>query len=127
MSTTTRTLTPASRERLGLAATATSVISAFVASACCVGPLVFALLGIGGAGFLVKLEPYRPYFVGVTALLLGSGFWLSYRKPAVSSGADCEVCEVPRLQKTGRVMLWIATVLVAAFLAFPYLAPLIFG
>ena len=110
--------------RLSIAAAATSVLSAFVASACCVGPLVFALLGIGGAGFLVKLEPYRPYFTGATVLLLGTGFWLSYRKPKPT--ADCEVCEVPRVQKAGRAMLWIATVLVSGFLAFPYLAPLIF-
>lgn len=110
--------------RLGIAAAATSVISAFIASACCVGPLVFALLGIGGAGFLVKLEPYRPYFTGATVLLLGTGFLLSYRQP--KPAADCEVCEVPRVQKAGRAMLWIATVLVAGFLAFPYLAPVIF-
>ncbi len=42
-----------------------AVLSAFLASACCVGPLVFALLGLGGAGFLVKFEPYRPYFAVV--------------------------------------------------------------
>jgi len=46
--------------RWSLAASVSSIISAFVASICCVGPLVFALLGIGGAGLFVKFEPYRP-------------------------------------------------------------------
>ena len=124
MSTTPRKNISASSGRLGSAAAATSVLSAFIASACCVGPLLLAFLGLGGAGFLVKFEPYRPYFLGATAVFLGAGFWLSYRKPKPS--AECEVCEVPRVQKAGRAMLWIAAVLTVAFAAFPYLVPLLF-
>ena len=71
-------LAPADRSRKwSLAASASSIVSAFIASICCVGPLVFALLGLGGAGLLVKFEPYRPYFVAVTVALLGTGFYLT--------------------------------------------------
>lgn len=41
-------------------ASAGSILSAFFASACCVGPLILAVLGLVGAELLVKLEPYRP-------------------------------------------------------------------
>jgi mercuric ion transport protein len=124
---------PDRSRRWTLTASISSIISAFIASACCVGPLVFALLGIGGAGLLVKFEPYRPYFIVVTFALLGTGFYLTYRKPkaaasttAVEGGPECE-CPAPRANRAGKIMLWVATVLVIAFLSFPYLAPYIFS
>lgn len=110
------------------AASVSSILSAFIASICCVGPLVFALLGIGGAGLLVKFEPYRPLFIAATFALLGTGFYLTYRKPkaaATDGGPDC-ACPKPRANQAGKIMLWIATVLVVAFLSFPYLAPYLF-
>lgn len=116
-------------QRWSLAANTGAIVSAFVASACCVGPLVFALLGLGGAGLLVKFEPYRPYFMALTFALLGTGFYFTYRKPkahAVAEGDACG-CPAPRTNRAGRIMLWVATVLVVAFLAFPYIAPLIWG
>lgn len=111
-------------ERLGLVAAGSSVVAAFLASLCCVGPLVFALLGIGGAGVLVKFEPYRPVFAVLTLGLLGGGFYFSYRKPVPTD--DCEICEIPRTQKLGRFLLWVATLMVAGFLSFPSLAPYLF-
>jgi mercuric ion transport protein len=94
-------------------------------------PLVFALLGLGGAGLLVKFEPYRPYFVAVTVALLGTGFYFTYRKPkavaaTTEGGPEC-ACPAPRANRAGKIMLWVATVLVVGFLSFPYLAPYLFG
>lgn len=111
-----------------LAASAGSIVSAFVASLCCIGPLVFALLGIGGAGLLVKFEPYRPLFMGVTLALLGTGFYVTYRKPkyAVSSGPNCD-CPAPKTNLAGRLMLWVATVLAVGILSFPYFAGWVWG
>ena len=115
------------KARLPLLASGGAILSAFLASACCIGPLVFALLGLGGAGLLLKFEPYRPYFIAVTVLLLGAGFYVTYRRPkAAAAGATCD-CPAPRTHRAGRIMLWVSTVLVAGFLIFPYLAPLLFG
>ncbi len=123
-------------QRWSIAANAGAITSAFVASACCVGPLVFALLGLGGAGLLVKFEPYRPYFMTLTFALLGTGFYFTYRKPkaavaaaGTSAGVDGDACgcPAPRTNRAGRVMLWVATALVVGFLAFPYIAPLLLG
>lgn len=117
--------------RWSFAANGGALVAAFLASACCVGPLVLALLGLGGGALLVKFEPYRPYLMAVTFVLLGLGFWLQYRKPkpvananANANGVTCD-CPTPRANKAGRVMLWVSTVLVVAFLVFPYIAPLI--
>jgi mercuric ion transport protein len=122
--------TTRNNSRWSVAASISSIFSAFVASICCVGPLIFALLGLGGAGLLVRFEPYRPYFIALTLALLGTGFHLTYRKPkapaAGMEGAEC-ACVVPKAGRAGKVALWGATGLVALFLAFPYLASLLFG
>ena len=104
-----------------------AVVSAFLASACCLGPLLFAVLGIGGAGLLVKIEPYRPCFAGLTLGLLGLGFFFTYRAPRTSAddGAEC-ACEHPRSNRTGRILLWLTTVLVIVFVSFPYVAGRLF-
>lgn len=125
------TLSERREKRLSAVASVGSIVSAFIASACCVGPLVFALLGLGGAGLLVKFEPYRPLFIAVTAALLGTGFYLTYRQPRTAAvedadGPACD-CPAPRTNRAGRVMLWVATVLVVLLLAFPYIAAAIWG
>ena len=104
------------------ASLAGSITAAVAASACCLGPLVFAMLGIGGAGFLVALEPYRPLFTVLTFGLLAVGFYTTYRnKPADDCG-----CEMPKTNRTGKRLLWMSTVLVAVALGFPYLTPYLF-
>lgn len=124
--------TPDRVRRWSFATSVGSIFSAFIASICCTGPLVLALLGLGGAGLLVKLAPYRPYFTAVTLALLGAGFYVTYRNPRLAAGAaaaeglEC-ACPAPRANRAGKIMLWIATVLVVAFLSFPYLASHLFG
>lgn len=93
-----------------------ALLAALAASSCCLGPLVLAALGIGGAGAFSVLSAYRPYILVVTAALLGGGFYLTYRKPA---HLDACGCESPKAGRAGRVGLWSATVLVLLFAAAP--------
>ncbi len=121
----------ASDKSLTSASATGAVLSAFLASLCCIGPLVFAMLGIGGAGLLVKFEAYRPYFTGLTAALLAAGFYLTYRRRTAAvvsaiEGPACD-CEHPNANRLGRVMLWVAAVLVVAFWSFPYVAARLWG
>lgn len=121
--------TDGARETWSLVPIVGSVLSAFLASVCCVGPLVFALLGLGGAGLLLKFEPYRPYFTVATFAMLGAGFYFTYRRPAsarVDGGPDC-ACPAPRANRVGKIALWIAAILVVGFLGFPPLAPYLFS
>jgi mercuric ion transport protein len=107
-----------------------AVVAAFASSLCCLGPLLFASLGIGGAGLLAKLTPYRVPLAAVTLLLLATGFYFTYRRPRVAAvtnvGDPACACELPRVYRIGRAMLWAATVIVVGLLSFPYLAPYLF-
>jgi hypothetical protein len=60
-----------------------SALAAVVGSLCCVAPLVLLMLGISGAwiGQLTALEPYRPIFIGVTAIFMGLAFRQLYLVP----------------------------------------------
>ena len=101
-------------------ATAGSVVSGILASACCIGPLVLGLMGISGAAFAHRFEPFRPYLLVVTYALLGGAFYLSYRPQAMCGPG--EACEMPRANRFGRLMLWIAAIVVVLATAFPWYA-----
>ncbi len=106
-------------------AAAGGLLGAVAASSCCILPLVLFSIGVTGAwlGNLSALSPYQPIFVGVTLAFLGYGYYLVYRKPK-GQCAQSEVCERPHASRPVRLSLWMATVLVAAALAFPYVAPM---
>ncbi len=95
-------------------------VAAAVGSAlCCAGPLVAVAVGLSGAGLAATFEPLRPYFLGGTALLLGSGFYLLDREEAKA----CEpgkACADPRVRRGMRATLWTATVLALVLGAFPW-------
>src|SRR5260221_14472583 len=86
-----------------------AILAAVAASACCIGPLVLAALGIGGAGAFAALGAYRPYILAGTAVLLAGGFYLTYRKPRAAVEGDACGCEKPKASRAGRIGLWIAT------------------
>ena len=104
------------------------LLAAFLASLCCVGPLVLAALGVGvgatgflasTAGALKALLPYRPYFIGLTVVLLGVAFYQTYRRleSACAPGATC----VPTSrQRKARVVLWGVSALALALILAPY-------
>jgi mercuric ion transport protein len=95
-----------------------SVIGGILASICCIGPLVFALLGISGAAFAQRFERLRPYLLVATYALLGGAFYYTY-KPAQPECGPGGACEMPRTNRLGKVMLWIAAVVVVLATTFP--------
>ena len=103
-----------------------AIASAIAASICCFGPLVLAVLGLGGGALLLKLEPYRPYSLAAAALFLGAAFYLAYRRPPEEECAPGSACARPSSRKGQRVALWIATAIIALAAAFPYLSKWIF-
>ena len=102
-------------------AAAASIVAATVASACCIGPVVLVLLGAGTFGAsLASLERYRPIFLTITSVFLGSAFYVAYR-PA----KDCGVSE-PSSRRRVRLVAWIAAIVVAVLVAFPYYVRFLF-
>lgn len=104
------------RERLAVGG---AIITAIAASLCCVGPVLFALFGLGAFGAAAFFEAARPYLLSGAILLLGFGFyWVYFRKqPACAPGESCATKPVNRV---GRAGLWIASVLVILFALAPY-------
>ncbi|MBI4463009.1 MAG: heavy-metal-associated domain-containing protein [Acidobacteria bacterium] len=97
-----------------------SAVTAFVASLCCLGPLLLGGIGLGVA-FSATFESLRPYFLGATALLLALGFYFAYRKPQTAEACADNACP-PRTsvtRKYGKPFLWLATVAVLALALFP--------
>jgi len=96
-----------------------SVFAAIIASFCCILPIVFALTGFSILGASALFDAWRPYLLGLTFGLLGFGFYFAYR-PQKAQCAPGSACAMPVTKRSGRWMLWIATVAVVLFAAFPY-------
>ena len=108
--------------KAGLAA-AGSVLGALAAMSCCIMPLALFALGVSGAwiGNLTALAPYQPILIGITLAFLAAGYYLVYRRPAAAC-ADGGTCRRPLQNRIVKAALWVATVMVASAMAFPYLA-----
>jgi mercuric ion transport protein len=97
------------------------VVGAVASGACCVIPFALFTVGVSGAwlGRLTVLAPYQPVFITVTLLCLAAGVVLVHRA-ARASCADGVACARPGSLRLVRIALWVATILVAAALLFPY-------
>jgi len=99
-----------------------TALLSFLPLSCCVFPVAFSFLGAGGLAFAMSLMPYRSYFVALTLLFLGVGFYFAYRPEKVEC-APGTACGSPRSRKLQRLSLWVVTVLTLILLAFPYVVP----
>ena len=101
-----------------------AILAAIAASVCCVGPLVLLALGVGGAwvGSLTALEPFRPYFMAITFLLLGYAFYRIYRKPKAEECEPGSYCANPKSDKINKISLWTVTLLILILFSVPYVA-----
>jgi len=93
------------------------LLAALGASSCCVLPLAFGALGLGGAwlSMLAVLAPFRAAFSVAAILLLGAGFWLVYGR-RTESNADIACATVPS-RRTTKGVLWVGGVMMAAVLS----------
>ena len=100
--------------------------AAIGASACCAGPLLLVVLGIGGAwgSRLVALEAYQPFFVSAALAFFGYAFYRLYRKPEAC--APGEACAIPAVRHRQRVIFWVIALIAAALMSFPLYAPLFY-
>lgn len=89
------------------------------ASACCIGPVVFSLIGAGAlSAASVRLEPYRPWFIAFTVVLVGTAFYSAYR-PVRDEACTDRTC-APQPKRPLKILAWIVAALAAILIAFPY-------
>lgn len=94
------------------------IISAFLASICCVGPAVLTVLGVAGTGFLLRFEWLRPYWLIMSFVFLGMAYRYAYgRAGRCNSNGKCEL----RSKRTNRVLFWVLSVFVLFGIVSPYL------
>jgi len=97
--------------------------TALLASACCLGPLILVLFGIGGAwaSTLSGFAPLKPYLIGSTYVLLGWSGYQLYRPQ--NSCALGSLCANPRYRRLLRIAFWSVLVLVSLLFLLPEILP----
>ncbi len=101
-----------------------SVISAvlsFLPLTCCAFPAVFSFLAVGGLASATFLMPYRPYFIALTVVFLGTGFYFAYWAPPQYRVPGA--CAMPKNRSLQRGSLWAVTLATIGLIVFPYLLP----
>lgn len=105
-------MTPKRTERLPLIG---AVLAGGLASACCLGPLIVVLLGLGSASAFVAMEPFRPLFAAITVALLGWAGWRHRQGKKQCTASGCP----PKKP----VMLWLLGGMAMLLLISPSLLP----
>ena len=95
-----------------------AIAAAIGAGLCCVGPVLFALLGLGAFSAASVFASLRPYLLAVAALALAFGFYRVYfRREQCAPG---EACASKPVSKVNRAALWVALLVFVAFALSPY-------
>ena len=95
------------------------LLTAITASLCCITPVLALIAGTSGiASTFSWIEPFRPYLIGLTILVLGFA-WYKKLKPRKEIDCDCETDENPKFIQSKK-FLRIVTVFAIVMLAFPY-------
>ncbi|AUC80006.1 heavy metal transporter [Nonlabens sp. MB-3u-79] len=97
----------------------TSLLTAITASLCCITPVLAIIVGTSGiASIFSWIEPFRPYLIGLTILVLGFA-WYQKLKPKKEIDCECETDERPKFIQSKK-FLGIVTGFAILMLAFPY-------
>ncbi|MDZ7897541.1 MAG: mercuric transport protein MerTP [Arcicella sp.] len=101
------------------------LLTAFASSLCCITPVLAIVAGSSGlASTFSWLEPFRPYFIGMTVLVLGFA-WYQKLKPTKQIDCNCETSPKPNFMQT-KSFLGIITVMTVLLLSFPSYAHIFF-
>lgn len=92
-----------------------AVIAGGLASACCIGPLIIVLLGLGSASVFIAMEPYRPVFAAITFVLLAWAVWKHWQGKKQCTVTGCPPGKL--------VLLWMLGGLSILLLISPSLLP----
>ncbi|MEQ8624450.1 MAG: mercuric transport protein MerTP [Vicingaceae bacterium] len=95
------------------------LLTAITASLCCITPVLALIAGTSGiASTFSWIEPFRPYLIGLTILVLGFA-WYHKLKPQKEIDCDCDTDERPKFIQS-KTFLGIVTAFAIIMLAFPY-------
>lgn len=96
----------------------TGILTAFAASLCCISPILALVAGVSGSiSTFSWLEPFRPFLIGFTVLVLGYAW---YRQLVSQPNLDCACDQVkkPTFMQT-KLFLGIVTIFAFVLITFP--------
>ncbi|AZA51178.1 mercuric transport protein MerTP [Chryseobacterium carnipullorum] len=94
------------------------LLTAIASSLCCITPILAIVAGSSGiASTFSWLEPFRPYFIGMTVLVLGFA-WYQKLKPQKQIDCNCETNQKQNFMQT-KSLLGSITVISVLLLSFP--------
>lgn len=95
------------------------LFTAFAASLCCITPLLALVAGSSGiASAFSWLEPFRPYLIFLTILIIGFA-WYQKLTPQKTNECDCDISTKPKFIQT-KLFLGLVTIFTALMIVFPY-------
>ncbi len=104
------------------------ILTAFAASVCCITPVLAIIAGTSGiASTFSWIEPFRPYLIGLTVLVLAFA-WYQKLKPRSRHEIDC-VCEEdekPSFWQSKKFLAFV-TLFAGMMLAFPYYSEIFYA
>lgn len=101
------------------------IVTALASSLCCITPVLAIIAGSSGlASTFSWLDPFRPYLIGMTVLVLGFA-WYQKLKPLQKIDCNCETTQKPNFMQT-KSFLGIITVMTVLLLSFPSYAHIFF-
>lgn len=101
------------------------VISAIAASLCCLAPALVLLGGSGSiASSFARMEPARPYLIGLTILAISLA-WYRKLKPPQKRDCDCSTGKKTAFFQS-RIFLLAVTLFAAVMITFPLYANVFF-
>ena len=103
---------------------ALSVLTALSASMCCITPVLAIIGGTGSLATSVHwIEPFRPYFISASVLVLGFAWFQSFN----AKKEDCD-CKTPKKKSffQSRTFLSVVTIFSFLLIAFPSYSKFLF-
>ena len=97
------------------------ILTAVAASLCCITPVLALISGAAGAASAFSwIEPYRPWLIGITILVLGFA-WFQKLKPSKADEITCDCEDETKLSFwQSKSFLTIVTIFAVLMMAFPY-------
>ena len=103
----------------------TSILTAITASLCRITPVLALIAGTSGvASTFSWIEPFRPYLIGLTILVLLFA-WYQKLKPEKEIDCECETDKEPKFMQS-KTFLGIVTAFAIVMLAFPYYSSMLY-
>ncbi len=105
----------------------TGIITAIAASLCCITPVLALVAGTSGlASSFSWMEPFRPYLIVLTVVVLAFAWVQKLKKrPADDIACDCETDEKTPFTQS-KSFLGIVTLVAIVMMAFPYYSEVFF-